>query len=476
MAGFPYDRSALHPGAAHIGTGAFHRGHQQSYYDDLARSEAPGWAVRGFNLAPPDIAGAHAAQDGSYHLLTEDQTGHDLRQIGTLSAVDSAPDPADPVWDRISFVTLTITEKGYCHRSGGTALDLDGAIAADLADPAHPRTAPGFLCRMLVHRQKRGLGGLTLASCDNVADNGALLRGVMQAYAAEVCPGLLGWMADHVAFPTSMVDRIVPAMSPAAAGRLRAAIGAEDALGVVAEPFRQWVLEDDFAGERPAFETVGVQIVPDVAVFEHMKHRLLNGLQSALAELGRLAGHATSQEASTDPLLAEWSRAFLVQQAATLRCPPGEDLTRYARTSLDRLTNPTIQHPLNQIASDASFKLPQRILAPAAERIESGQDASLHAAVVAAWIRQAGDPRADRFGQVTRDPAGAGIAALRDSAGPAAEVARAVLARPLFPARLSQDAGFAAAVAGWLDIFQTRPAPEAIRQALAADARSLTDA
>ncbi|MHA6345923.1 mannitol dehydrogenase family protein [Roseivivax sp. CAU 1761] len=475
MQALSYDPAALRSGAAHIGTGAFHRAHQQSYYDDLARA-GHGWQVRGFNLAPPDIAAQHAAQGGVYHAMTEDQTGRSLRRIGTLTAIEARPDPLDPVWDELSFVTLTITEKGYCHRSGTTELDPESAITADLADPEHPRTAPGLLCRMLERRMRRGGGSLTLASCDNVAANGTLLRGVMEDYARVAWPDLLGWMQDHVAFPVSMVDRIVPAMTESAFARLREELGADDPLGVVGEPFRQWVLEDRTAGARPELERVGVQIVPDVAVFEHMKHRLLNGLQSALAELGRLLGHQTSHEASCDPALAAWSRAFLAQQAETLTCPPGEDLQRYAGTALARLTNPMIQHPLSQIASDASFKLPQRILAPAAERRARGLDAGPHAAVVAAWIHLAGRRPADRFGLTVRDPGLAALAALRDAAGPPDAVAAAVLRLPMFPAGLAADPGFRGKVAAWLTTFQQASGPEVLRHRLADTTRSSADA
>lgn len=446
-----YTPGALRPRAAHLGVGAFHRAHQQSYYDDLARAGGD-WGVVGINLTPPDLAAAHAAQNGIYAVLTDDGQTRACRGIGTLIGLHDSRSAPGVDWSGIDFATLTITEKGYCHRSGSFELD-PAAVAADLAAPEAPVTAIGYLAWMLERRRRAGGEPITLASCDNVADNGTLLGAVLRDYAARAFPGLPDWIDRNVAFPTSMVDRIVPAMSASSRARLEAACGGPDALGVVAEPFRQWVIENRFAGPRPELERAGVQIVDDLAPHEHMKHRLLNGLQSAYAELGRLCGHESSHDAATDPVLSDWAGLFFRAQAETLACPEGEDLTAYGRTSLARLQNPTIHHPLNQIASDASFKLPQRIAAPAAERLARGGSAELQAMVLAGWALQAGDTRPDSTGVPTRDPMGEEMSRRRAAARDAAGFAREVLALPLWPARLGQDAGFVADMARWLRAF-----------------------
>ena len=471
MLSLSYDPLKLPITAAHIGTGAFHRAHQQSYYDDLAQAGI-GIAVHGINLAPPDIANLHKAQGGCYHIMTEDQCSRSLNSIGTLRSAVSKPDALDPAWDEISFVTLTITEKGYCHRLGASELDPESAIATDLANPENPTTAPGFLCRMLERRRLSGAGGITLASCDNITANGELLRGVMDSYAREAWPQLVGWMQDNVAFPQSMVDRIVPVMTTGSAERLRNAIGKDDPLGVVSEPFRQWVLEDKAASHRPELERVGVQIVPNVTIFEHIKYRLLNGLQTALAEIGRLVGHQTSCDAACDPVLAKWSRYFMAQQIETLTCPEGENLWQYAETSLARLTNPMIQHPLSQIASDASFKMPQRLITPAAERRVHGLDAEPYAIVVASWIHLSERLPADRFGLNVKDPIIASIAALRNAARTPDAIAKAVLRHPLFSQSLSEDMVFEGQVSDWLAFFQKDPSADAIRHRLYDSIRS----
>jgi fructuronate reductase len=372
-------------------------------------------------------------------------------------------------WARTSFITLTITEKGYCHIPGTTDLDPDSAIAADLASPQKPVTAIGFLCRLLDMRRLAGGDGLTIASCDNIPANGRLLQSVMEQFAVQAWPELTSWMRDNVAFPNSMVDRIVPAMSAESRAALEAALGSNDGLGVVAEPFRQWVLEDVVAGDRPPFEQVGVQVVTDVAPYEHMKHRMLNGLQSSYAELGRLCGLATSYEAATDPVLAAWARLFHDVQAKTLVCPPDEDLAAYGRVSLERLANPTIVHPLGQIATDGSFKLSQRIAEPAAQIVASGGDATCHAMVLAAWMLQAGEQKPDASGYVPSDPQSTQLADLRRRhTGDAVATAGAFLELPLFPLELGKSAGFFKMVVRWLGVFGERlKHPEMVRRAIA---------
>ncbi|MBB4303222.1 fructuronate reductase [Rhodobium orientis] len=474
-----YDPAVLRPGALHLGIGAFHRGHQQVYYDDLARDGERDWGVVGINLLPPDLGDAHRRQAGRYGVLARDQHGSDCRAIGTLREFHFVAGAADAArFADARFVTLTITEKGYCHVPGTTDLDPTSAIAADLAAPKTPATAVGFLCHLLEARRQAGGGGVTIASCDNVPANGRLLRAVMEQYAAEAWPQLGPWMRDNVAFPNSMVDRIVPAMSAESRHLLEATLGTGDALGVVTEPFRQWVLEDAVAGARPPFERAGVQIVPDVAPYEHMKHRMLNGLQSAYAELGRLCGCATSHAAATDPALVAWAKWFHKVQATTLACPPGEDLAAYGRVSLERLANPTIHHPLGQIATDGSFKLSQRIAAPAADLVAAGGDPTCHAMVLAAWMLQAGECKPDAGGFTPSDPLATRLADLRSRhAGDAAATAGAFLDLPIFLPALGKSAGFRELVAKWIGIFGDRTGrPEAIRAAIAGAVEEMADA
>ena len=450
----PYAPNLLKVTAAHIGVGAFHRAHQQVYYDDLARQGVQ-IGVMGVNLTPPDISGAHGAQGGRYAVLAEDAAHSECHGVGTLRRLYDTSQAATASWDDITFVTLTITEKGYCHHPGTQDLDLDH-VAADLATPDRPRTAIGYLAWMLERRRHSGGAPITLASCDNVPQNGQLLKSVLQHYARHAFPQLLPWMESHVRFPVSMVDRIVPAMTAEARNRLEAALGHKDAIGVVAEPFRQWVIEDNFAAGRPPLERAGVQIVRDITPYVRMKYRLLNGLQSAYAELGRLCGCASSYQASTQPDLAAWATVFHASQAATLECPAGEDLATYGRTSLERLQNPRIHHPLNQIASDASLKLPQRIAEPAETLIARGDTARAapQAMVLAAWALNGGNTAPDAEGFRMSDPLAQKMAAYRTQFdADAAGLAAAVLSLPVLPQALAASDDFRGLVEQWISRF-----------------------
>lgn len=373
------------PSILHLSPGAFHRAHQAVYADALIRAGHPEAGIRDVCLFPPLIGQAHAAQGGAYHVLLRDGTTQDLRRITAIREVLDRPDPAMLCDPALRLVTMTLTEKGYCHVPGTQRLDRD-AMSSDLADPLHPQTALGWLALALARRRDAGLPGITLASCDNIPVNGRLLEAVLSAYVAEAWPDLAGWMAANVTFPVSMVDRIVPRVDPAAAQAIADLAGAPDALGVVAEPFGQWVIEDRFALPIPPLDKVGVQIVADVAPYERMKHRILNGAQTAIAHLGALSGFATSYDAASDPVMGVWLARFCTAQAQTLECPPGEDLDAYARATMARLRNPHIRHPLTQIGTDSSFKLGQRIV-EAAEHHLDGPQAGLYALTIAAWMR-----------------------------------------------------------------------------------------
>ena len=404
------------PAILHLSPGAFHRAHQALYADALIRAGHPEAGIRDICIFPPLTAQAHAAQGGAYHVLLRDGTTQELHRITAIREVQDRPD-ADMLCDpALRLVTMTLTEKGYCHRPGTQQLDLD-AVAADLADPQHPQTALGWLALALARRRDAGLPGITLASCDNIPANGRLLEAVLTRYVAEAWPDLAAWMAANVTFPVSMVDRIVPRVDAEAARAIAEMTGAPDALGVVAEPFGQWVIEDRFALPIPPLDKVGVQIVADVAGYERMKHRILNGAQTAIAHLGALSHFATSYDAACDPVMGAWLERFCAAQAQTLPCPEGEDLDAYASTTMARLRNPHIRHPLTQIGTDSSFKLGQRIVEAAEHHLDS-PETDLYALTIAAWMRYntgrdaAGgtipveDPLAPRFRQIDHDAQG----------------------------------------------------------------------
>ncbi len=388
-----YDRARLTAGIVHLGLGAFARAHLCEYTEDALELEFGAWGVTGASLQRPDQRDRLAPQDGLYTLLKRAPAGPDLRLIGCLGEVLVAPESPAALIARMTspdtrIVSLTVTEKGYCHDPATGRLKADHPdIVHDLAHPDAPRSAVGLIVAALKARRAAGLGPFTALSCDNLPHNGGVLRGLVRDFAALSDDGLAKWIEANGAFPATMVDRIVPATTDADIAEVAGLIGLEDAAPVIGEPFRQWAIQDVFAAGRPAWERVGAQMVSQVAPFEFMKLRMLNGAHSSLAYLGYLAGHETVSEASGDPVLARFLEGLWAEIIPTVPAPQGVVLSDYAQALLARFRNPAIRHRTWQIAMDGSQKLPQRLLGTIRDRLR--QDAPIdHLALgVAAWMR-----------------------------------------------------------------------------------------
>ncbi|WP_380872741.1 mannitol dehydrogenase [Sphingomonas sp. DBB INV C78] len=444
-----YDRQAITTGVVHLGIGAFHRAHQASYFDAALRSGDRRWGITAASLRSTAVREQMAPQDGLYSLVVRDGSNEQIRVIGAVRDVLVAPeDPARLVSALASadthIATLTVTEKGYKLDPATGALLIDDAdVAADLASLERPRTAPGFLVAALAQRRAAGLQPFTAMSCDNLPHNGSRLRDAVLAIAAHHDPRLRDWIAEHGAFPETMIDRIVPATQPADITALAERLRVEDRAMVKAEPFSQWVIEDRFAGERPDFAGLGAQLTNSVAPWEEAKLRLLNGAHSGIAYLGGLAGvEFVHQFVALDP-----GRAFvegLWDEAATTLSPPsGLNIAAYREALMSRFANPSLQHRTRQIAMDGSQKLPQRLLSPIMARLERGLPIERMALAVAAWMRwQSGrDDAGNSF--VVDDPLAAITAArLAGALSPEDQVAALLTVDAVFPPRLAADQGF----------------------------------
>ncbi|MQT15577.1 mannitol dehydrogenase family protein [Segnochrobactrum spirostomi] len=391
-----YDRAAVRPGIVHLGIGAFHRAHQAVYTDAVLAAGDLRWGIVGASLRSPDTRDALVPQDGLYSVASRDESGERLRIVGSVATVLVAPENPTALLAALThpdaaIVSLTVTEKGYCHAPSTGELDAAHPdIVHDLAVPERPRSAPGFLIEAIARRRAVGLAPLTLLSCDNLPDNGRTLRRVITRLATLRDPDLGHYVADHIRFPSTMVDRIVPATTDADRNAVSAALGLEDAWPIMTEPFTQWVIEDDFAAGRPAWDEAGATFVSDVAPFELTKLRLLNGSHSTLAYLGWLAGHETVAEAMRAPGFARLVRA-LMDEEVTPHLPglPGFDLDAYKDSLIARFRNPALRHRTAQIAMDGSQKLPQRLLHSIRARLEAGAPFPRLALGVAAWMRYA---------------------------------------------------------------------------------------
>ncbi len=384
-----YDRADLATGVVHIGVGGFHRAHQAMFHDRLlAAGHGDGWALHGAGVLPGDGAMIEAleAQDGLYTLVAKHADGtYEPRVIGSIGRVEHAADDPGPLVARMAseatrIVSLTVTEGGYTPENHTFAL---------LADA-------------LGRRRAAGLAPFTVMSCDNLEDNGARAREALLAHVED--EELAAWIAEHGAFPQSMVDRITPQTTDADRAELLERFGIEDRRPVVCEPFVQWVLEDAFAAGRPAYEEVGVQVVADVRPYELVKLRLLNGSHQALGHFGVLLGHEHVHEAAADDDLVAFVRGYMGEAATTLDPVPGLDVDDYRATLLERFANPEIRDTTARLAEHTADRIPRFVLPVAHARLAAGEDVRHCAAIVAAWARHPGEG----------DPQGTGDAFLED--------------------------------------------------------------
>lgn len=400
------DPGSVGIGVVHLGLGAFHRAHQAVFTEDAAAATGePGWGILGVTQRSARVVEQMAPQDGLYGVLTKGTEETSLRLVGSLRAVAFPGTDTARVLNTIAaptthVVTLTVTEKGYRRDAGGGPDLTDPDLAVDLenlatelrgasADVAPARSPIGLLLRGLALRRRRDSGPMTVVCCDNLAENGAVLAGLVGA-TLDAVPGgdaLRGWLESSVRFPGTMVDRIVPATTDAHRDEARSLLGLADAGLVVGEPFTQWVIEDAFAGPRPAWERAGATLTSDVAPFERAKLRVLNASHSTLAYLGALRGHATIAQAVDDPDLAHAVRALVDEDVLpTLVAPDGLDLLGYRDEVLARFANPNTGHTTVQVAMDGSQKLPQRLLGTVRDRLAVGAVPTAAAMTVAAWI------------------------------------------------------------------------------------------
>jgi fructuronate reductase len=398
-------------GIVHLGLGAFHRAHQAVYTDDAMSAGARDWGITGVSLRATRVRDQLEPQNGLYTVTQSGNTGHEIRLIGAIQQALVVPENPQAVIAALAsadthIVTLTLTEKGY-HRRTDQTLDTRAApVAADLAGGAH--TLYGLLAQALALRRTQGLPGLTLLCCDNLADNGQQLEQLLQEFLQRVDPSLAAWARRECRCPATMVDRIVPATTQSDLQWLQQQLGVHDAAAVMTEPFRQWVIEDRFAGPRPPWEIGGAQFVSKVAPYETAKLRMLNGAHSALAYIGLARGHERVDEAIADPALAALINLLMRAEAARSFEPaPGQDLEAYADLLLARFANRARPHRLRQIAMDGSQKIPQRLLDTLRSAQSQGRGCPALLQALGAWIAFV---RGDR-GPV-EDPAAPELAAL----------------------------------------------------------------
>jgi fructuronate reductase len=432
-------------GIVHLGLGAFYRVFGAIYVAEAMAASGGDWGIVGVSLKNPTTRDALAPQNWAYTSVTLADGGESTQIIDVLENVLVAEENPSSVLEimadpGVKIVSLTVTEKGYCHNPATGALILDHPdIAHDLIREL-PRSAPGFLVRALAYRRAAGVPPFTVLSCDNLPENGALVRQIVLDFAHLIDPSLAQWIGENGRFPATMVDRITPATTPADIARVTAITGRYDAAPVLHEPFRQWAIEDHFVdGLRPDFAAVGIDMVDDVTPFEHMKLRMLNGSHSALAYLGYLAGYETISDTVADPAFTAYLRQLWSEIIPTVHAPKGYNLQDYADALLDRYANPMIRHRTGQIAMDGSQKLPQRLVATLVARARARHPAPGVCLAVAAWMYYIGG--VDQSGRPieVKDPLAERLRTISNAAEtPADKVAALLSVAEIFPAEQAE--------------------------------------
>jgi mannitol 2-dehydrogenase len=381
VSGPRYDRAQCTAGIVHFGVGGFHRAHQAMYLDRLMNDgKALDWAICGVGVMPGDrrMRDALDAQDGLYTLVVKAPDGTMTPTvIGSIREYLFAPDDPAAVVRKLAdeatrIVSLTVTEGGYLFSATG-----DNSMF-------------GRITQALARRRQHGTPPFTIMSCDNIQANGDAARRAFVGYARLRDPGLADWIAEHVRFPNSMVDRITPVTTEQDIAEVGERFGIDDRWPVVCEPFTQWVLEDSFTLGRPPLEDAGVQLAADVHPYELMKLRLLNAGHQALCYFGYLAGYRLVHEVCQDELFAAFVLAYMEREAtATLDPVPGIDLDAYRHQLIERFSNPAVRDTVARLCADTSDRIPKWLLPVIRQNLAAGREIHRSAAVVASWARYA---------------------------------------------------------------------------------------
>lgn len=390
-----YDRKALKPGIIHIGLGNFHRAHMAVYLDDLlAMGLDHDWAILGAGVRAEDarMRAAMLEQDCLSSVIELDPKGRRARRIGAMVGFIEVQDDnaaliaamSDP---SIRIVSLTVTEGGYFVEAVTGIFDTKAPEI--LADAANPHvTAFGAIIAAIKARRAAGIVPFTVMSCDNLPGNGDVARNAVVGLASLSDPDLAVWIAANVAFPNGMVDRITPATGPRERA-IAAEFGlANDPVPVTCEPYRQWVLEDNFPAGRPQFEKVGVTFTPHVHEFETMKIRMLNGGHAIIAYPAGLKGIEFVHEAMADPTILDFLEAVESREILPIVPPvPGQDLLEYKRLINERFSNREVADTVRRLCLDGSNRQPKFIIPSIRDLLAKNSDASGLILLSAMWCR-----------------------------------------------------------------------------------------
>lgn len=460
-----YEREKLVAGIVHLGIGAFHRAHQAFYTEAVLNQFGGDWGIIGSSLRSASVRDQLVPQDCLYTLVERSGEGEKLQVIGAVT--DTLVGPENPAalvatiaQPTIKIVSLTVTEKGYCHDPAtGNLNETHPDIIHDLQHLEAPVSAIGFIVAALKQRFEKNQKAFTALSCDNLPNNGEVLEKVVLQFAQKISPALADWIKANATFPSTMIDRIVPATTDDDRRDIENRLGARDEGMVVCEPFSQWVVEDKFTDGRPEWEKVGVLLVKDVRVFEKIKLRLLNGAHSTIAYTGYLSGFQYISEVMEQPAFVKLVTTYMAREAGeTVAAPAGFDIEAYKQQLRDRFSNKALKHRTWQIAMDGSQKLPQRLLETLREQLKANGNIDILCLGVAAWIRYVSGVDEQGLAIEVSDPLAKELRAACDAnqGNPAGMVKAVASIQKVFGTDLIDEPRFIQTTTQWLERFYSK--------------------
>ncbi|MCA4134131.1 mannitol dehydrogenase family protein [Arthrobacter sp. M4] len=468
------------PGIVHLGFGNFHRAHQAVYTDKAVAAQGGDWGIIGVSSRSSRITDAMQEQDMLYTVVEISPEGSSFSVPRVHTDAFTAAHQPEKLREAIGaastrIVSLTVTENGYTYSPATGSLNLtDPNVQHDLVHREAPRTSIGQMVRGLQERARTHSEPITILSCDNLADNGHHTQRLVREFASRLpaaeATETLAWIDTHVTFPSSMVDRIVPATTDHYRRLVAEHRGYRDLVPVPAEPFSMWIVEDNFIAGRPAWEVGGAVFSNEVAGYEQLKVRLLNGTHSLIAYLGALSGAATIPDSVTIPAIEAAARSVLREEyLPSVSVPSSVDVNAYEEQLFSRWRNSALGHRTSQVGSDGSVKLRQRIPLPALQMLDDGRVPQLLALTTAAYLSCIAPINGFRPGvhaDAMEDPARKLLSRLANESRSGHELAHKVLAEHhLLGEELAERAEFTNRTGELIDVLHTHGPLAAIAEA-----------
>lgn len=383
----------------HFGVGNFHRAHQAyaiQKFNDNAGNNNEKWSICGAAILPSDKAFVDRFEKNNclYNLSMKAADGtEEIIQVNVINEIIYGPDDPEKLIAKIAHpdthvVSFTITEGGYNRNEANDGFIYDNpSIINDLNKSNKPQTVFGYLARAFELRKHIPEDKLVLLSCDNLQENGVVLKKSVEDFLRSYDKELLKYLYQSVEFPNSMVDRITPATSIEAIDDFENNTGFRDEVLVQSEDFFQWIIEKPESEKFPALEVVnGVKFVKDVKPYEKMKLGILNGGHSLTGLTGWAMEYSLINEAIRDKNIAGLFELYVKNEVIPgLENIDGIDYSEYFLTVKSRFENPLIKDNVLRIISDSTSKFPKFILPVIIKRIEEEKDFSIAAFIVACW-------------------------------------------------------------------------------------------